>query len=228
MAPFMSPDIKICGLKTGEAVEAALSGGASYVGFIFFPKSPRNIVPEAAGKLRVKARNRAKAVAVTVDADDAFLDHIMHGMEPDMLQLHGKESPARVAEVKRRYGLPVIKALSVSSAEDIGKARPYAGIADFIMFDAKAPKGSELPGGNGVSFDWSLLRAVGPDLPYFLAGGADCRKCWRSRAHRPSAHHRHFLRRRNRSGRQGSGPDPRFLRGSAARTLVFASSAATR
>ncbi len=171
MAPFMSPDIKICGLKTGEAVEAALSGGASYVGFIFFPKSPRNIVPEAAGKLRVKARNRAKAVAVTVDADDAFLDHIMHGMEPDMLQLHGKESPARVAEVKRRYGLPVIKALSVSSAEDIGKARPYAGIADFIMFDAKAPKVSELPGGNGVSFDWSLLRAVGPDLPYFLAGG---------------------------------------------------------
>lgn len=167
----MIPDIKICGLKTPEAVEAALSGGASYIGFIFFPKSPRNVEPEAAGKLRDRARGRAKAVAVTVDADDAFLDRIMRDMQPDLMQLHGKETPARVAEVKRRYGLPVIKALSVSSADDIARARPYAGIADFIMFDARAPKGSELPGGNGVSFDWSLLKTVGPELTYFLAGG---------------------------------------------------------
>lgn len=152
-------------------MRAALDGGASHVGFIFFPKSPRYIEPETARAVRDLARGRAKAVAVTVDADDAFLDRIMRGIAPDSMQLHGRETPARVAEVKRRYGLPIIKALSVNTADDIAAARPYLGAADRFLLDAKPPKNSELPGGNGVSFDWSLLREAGPDLDYFLAGG---------------------------------------------------------
>ena len=115
----MSLDIKICGLKTPEALSAALSGGASHVGFIFFPKSPRNIEPDAAGRLRETIRGAAKAVAVTVDADDPLLDRIVSAMKPDMLQLHGKETPERVAAVKARHGLPVIKAMSVGDAADL-------------------------------------------------------------------------------------------------------------
>lgn len=167
----MHPEIKICGLKTEPALNAALNGGASHVGFIFFPKSPRNIDPQAAGRLRDAARGRAKTVAVTVDADDSLLDRIMREMQPDMMQLHGKETPGRVGDVKRRLGLPVIKALSVSTAEDITRARDYASIADRILFDAKPPKNAELPGGNGITFDWSLLRGVSAELDYFLSGG---------------------------------------------------------
>ncbi|MBX3530529.1 MAG: phosphoribosylanthranilate isomerase [Rhizobiaceae bacterium] len=167
----MPLDIKICGLKTPEALEAALAGGASHVGFIFFAKSPRNIEPAAAGVLRGAAKGRAQAVAVTVDADDAFLDAIVAAMGPDMLQLHGKETPERVAQVKARYGLPVIRALSVSEAGDLEKASAFAGVADRLLFDAKPPKGSELPGGNGVSFDWTLLRALPAGTDYLLSGG---------------------------------------------------------
>ena len=165
----MHLDIKICGLSTPDTLDAALDGGASHVGFIFFPKSPRNVTPETAGRLRQAARGRAQAVAVTVDADDAFLDAIVTAMAPDMLQLHGKESPERVAAVKARYGLPVMKAFSVSAAEDLGSLAAYRGIADRFLFDAKPPKGAELPGGNGVSFDWSLLAGVSDD--YMLSGG---------------------------------------------------------
>lgn len=164
-------DIKICGLKTDAALSAALSGGASHVGFIFFPKSPRNIAPEEAGRLRQMARGKAKAVAVTVDADDAALDAIVAATAPDMLQLHGKESPERVAAVKARYGLPVMKAFSVSEAADLAKPRPFAGMADRFLFDAKPPAGSELPGGNGVSFDWRLLSGLDAEVDYMLSGG---------------------------------------------------------
>lgn len=167
----MPLDIKICGLKTPETLAAALDGGASHVGFIFFAKSPRYIEPELAGSLRVAARGRAKAVAVVVDADDAFLDRIASETKPDMLQLHGKETPERVAEVKARYGLPVMKAFSVSEAADLERTRPFAGIADHFLFDAKPPKGSELPGGNGVSFDWRLLQQLDPKVDYLLSGG---------------------------------------------------------
>jgi phosphoribosylanthranilate isomerase len=165
----MSIDIKICGLKTAEALDAALDGGASHVGFIFFPKSPRNISPEEAGRLRRAALGRARAVAVTVDADDALLDTIVAAMVPDMLQLHGKESPTRVAEVKARYGLPVMKAFSVSEAADVAVAEAYRGVADRMLFDARPPKGAELPGGNGVPFDWRILDGYRGD--YFLSGG---------------------------------------------------------
>ena len=164
-------DIKICGLKTDDAVAAALAGGATHVGFIFFPKSPRNLEPEEAGRLRQAARGKAAAVAVTVDADDAFLDRIVEAMQPDMLQLHGKETPERVAEVKARYALPVMKAFSVSAVADLEKIGPYLGIADRFLFDAKPPKGSELPGGNGVSFDWEILNALPAQTDYLLSGG---------------------------------------------------------
>lgn len=164
-------DIKICGLRTEEAVAAALDNGASHIGFIFFAKSPRNITPADAGRLRQAARDRAKAVAVTVDADDASLDEIVAAMAPDMLQLHGSESPDRVAEVKARYGLPVIKALSLREADDLAAIAPYRGVADRFLFDAKPPKGSELPGGNGVSFDWRILTGLDAGLDYMLSGG---------------------------------------------------------
>ncbi|MBX3581906.1 MAG: phosphoribosylanthranilate isomerase [Rhizobiaceae bacterium] len=167
----MTLDIKICGLKTAEALEAALSGGATHVGFIFFPKSPRHISPAEAGLLRPAARGRARAVAVSVDADDPTLDAIVAGMAPDMLQLHGKETPERVAVVRARYGLPVMKAFSVSGVDDLRAIPAYRGAADRFLFDAKPPRGAELPGGNGVPFDWTVLAALDPDVDYMLSGG---------------------------------------------------------
>jgi phosphoribosylanthranilate isomerase len=164
-------DLKICGLRTEEALAAALAGGASHVGFIFFPKSPRNIEPAEAGRLRRLADGKAKAVAVTVDADDAALDGIVNAVAPDVLQLHGSESPARVTELKARYGLPVMKALSIRERSDLDQVADYAGIADRLLFDAKPPKGAELPGGNGMAFDWRLLSGVDPAIPYMLSGG---------------------------------------------------------
>jgi phosphoribosylanthranilate isomerase len=164
-------DIKICGLKTPEAVAAALDAGASHVGFIFFPKSPRFIAPVEAGKLREAARGKAIAVAVTVDADDAFLDEIRSAMEPDAFQLHGSETSERVAAVKARYRRPVVKALSVRDAADLAAVHSYAGIADRLLLDAKPPRGSELPGGNGVAFDWNVLAALPAGTDYFLSGG---------------------------------------------------------
>ena len=167
----MPLDIKICGLSTPETVAAALDGGASHVGFIFFPKSPRNVTPQMAGALRRAADGRALAVAVTVDADDATLDDIIAQMRPDLLQLHGSESPARVAEVTARTGLPVMKALSIRDAADIAGVAAFVGVADRLLLDAQAPKGSDLPGGNGVTFDWALLQGLPKGLDYMLSGG---------------------------------------------------------
>jgi phosphoribosylanthranilate isomerase len=167
----MSLDIKICGLKTEAALAAALAGGVSHVGFIFFPKSPRNVDPDEAGRLRKVARGKAEAVAVTVDADDRTLDRIVAAMQPDMLQLHGDESPERVALVKARYGLPVMKVLSVRSAADLDAVALYRSVADRLMFDAKPPAWSQLPGGNGVSFDWRVLAGLDAGLDYMLSGG---------------------------------------------------------
>lgn len=170
-SPLMTLDIKICGLKTAAAVNAALAGGASHIGFIFFEKSPRHVEPANTAHLREIARGKAKAVAVTVDAGDAALDAIVSAMSPDMIQLHGKETPRRVSEVKQRYGLPVMKAFAVSVTGDLARIAPWRGVADRFLFDAKPPKGSDLPGGNGVSFDWSLLAALDRDVDYMLSGG---------------------------------------------------------
>jgi phosphoribosylanthranilate isomerase len=169
----MKPLIKICGLSTPETVSAALDNEADMIGFIFFPKSPRNVSLEQAASLRKAAVGRAKAVAVTVDAPDAALDEIVRVMQPDILQLHGAETPERAVALKDRYGLPVIKALSIRESADLDQIAPYIGIADQFLLDAKAPKGSELPGGNGVSFDWSLLCALDPGLDYMLSGGVN-------------------------------------------------------
>jgi phosphoribosylanthranilate isomerase len=167
----MKTDVKICGLKTAEAVDRAVALGARYAGFIFFPKSPRNIEPDDAGRLAERIRGKAKIVAVTVDADSDLLDEIVSALSPDMLQFHGSESPEHVLSVKAMYGLPVIKALSIRDADDLRRIEPYVGIADRFLLDAKPPKGSELPGGNGVSFDWRLLDALDASVDYMLSGG---------------------------------------------------------
>lgn len=167
----MKLDIKICGLKTEEAVDHAVRLGATHIGFIFFEKSPRHIEPADAGRLADRVRGRAKIVSVSVNADDDDLDELIAMIKPDILQLHGTESPDRVLTVKAMTGLPVMKALSVSTAEDLARIEPYDGLANRYLFDAKPPKGSELPGGNGVSFDWSLLTALDPSVDYMLSGG---------------------------------------------------------
>lgn len=167
----MKPDIKICGLKSAEAIDCALKRGASHIGFIFFEKSPRYIEPDIAGKLAEPIRGKAKIVAVTVNPTSDELDEIVELLKPDMIQLHGDESPERVLTIKAVYGLPVMKAFSVRSADDLKRVEAYIGIADRFLFDAKPPKGSELPGGNGVSFDWSLLGWLDDSVDYMLSGG---------------------------------------------------------
>lgn len=172
----MPVEIKICGLSTLEALETCASEGADMAGFIFFDKSPRNVTPELAATLAEKARslpNPLKMVAVTVDAEDDRLDAIVAAMKPDFLQLHGRETPERVVELKQRHGLPVIKALAIREEADLEKLAPYEGIADRFLLDAKAPEGSDLPGGNGVSFDWRLLQALDTKTPWMLSGGLD-------------------------------------------------------
>ncbi|TCV70382.1 phosphoribosylanthranilate isomerase [Neorhizobium sp. R1-B] len=167
----MKPDIKICGLKTPEAVDRAVARGATHIGFIFFPKSPRNIAPEVAGEMADRVRGRVKIVAVTVNADDEELDDIVSLLRPDILQLHGNESPERVLHLKALYGLPVMKVFSVREAGDLDRIDAYIGVADRFLFDAKAPAGSELPGGNGVSFDWSVMASLDESVDYMLSGG---------------------------------------------------------
>ncbi|PPC87428.1 MAG: phosphoribosylanthranilate isomerase [Hyphomicrobium sp.] len=167
----MSPHSKICGISTHDALSAAISGGAEYIGLVFFAKSPRNVSLEMAASLAQAARGHTKVVALTVDADDALLASIQKSVKPDYFQLHGDESPKRVSDIKARFGLPVIKALPIETATDVAKSTSFAGIADIILFDAKAPPGADLPGGNGRAFDWSLLHGVSEKLDFMLSGG---------------------------------------------------------
>jgi phosphoribosylanthranilate isomerase len=169
----MRPDIKICGLKTPEAVDRALERGATHIGFIFFEKSPRYIEPDIAGALAARARGKAKVVAVTVNPTSDDLDEIVSLVKPDILQLHGDESPERVLTIKAVYGLPVMKAFSVRGPDDLRRVEAYIGIADRFLFDAKPPAGSELPGGNGVTFDWSLMHWLDDSVDYMLSGGVN-------------------------------------------------------
>ncbi len=164
---------KICGLSTPEAVKAALDGKASHIGFVFFPKSPRDIDPQTAARLAIPARAKARIVAVTVDPDDALLDRLMATLKPDLIQVHGKEAPNRVRDIAVRTGAGVIKALSVSTSVEIEAARAFEEVAEHLMFDAKPPKDSELPGGTGARFDWTLLKGRRFARPWFLAGGLD-------------------------------------------------------
>ena len=167
----MKPLVKICGLKTPEAINAAIDNGAHYIGFIFFSKSPRNLSIEEAKQLRQYIKKPVKLVAVTVDADDDLISNIVAHVKPDILQLHGHESPERVKQLAKTFGLPVIKAFSIREQSDFDQVSAYRGIADMFLFDAKAPKGSQLPGGNGVSFDWSLLKSLDEDSQTVLSGG---------------------------------------------------------
>lgn len=165
---------KICGLSTPEAVSAALDGGAAYLGFVFFDKSPRNLTPEAAARLVAPVRGGAvKTVAVTVDPDDVLIDRLMATMKPDLIQTHGKETPARVRQIAERAGVGVIKAFSVSSASDVDQARAFETVAEQFLFDARPVEGSVLPGGTGARFDWTLLEGRRFARPHFLAGGLD-------------------------------------------------------
>jgi phosphoribosylanthranilate isomerase len=164
---------KICGLSTPQTVQAALEGGAAYLGFMFFPASPRNVRADFAYRLALPARGKAGVVAVTVDPDDQALDALMVEFKPDFIQLHGNESPERAVAVASRTGAGVIKALPVSEASDLAAAKAYDGVVAHLMFDAKPPKDAKLPGGTGVSFDWTLLAGHRFERPYFLAGGLD-------------------------------------------------------
>jgi phosphoribosylanthranilate isomerase len=168
----MATPAKICGLSTADAVRAAVEGGAAYVGFVFFPRSPRDIAPERAAELAAPARAAGvKVVAVTVDPADALLDRLSATLKPDLIQLHGHETPARAAEVKGRTGAGVISALRVSTPADLDAAHAFETVADHLMFDAKPPADAVLPGGNGAAFDWAMLAGRRFARPWFLAGG---------------------------------------------------------
>jgi len=169
---------KICGLSTPESVTAAVAGGAAFVGFVFFAKSPRNLDPEAAARLAAPLRQGpVKTVAVTVDPDDALVDRLMATLKPDLIQVHGKETPSRVREIAQRSGAGIIKAFSVSSSSDVDRANAFDGVVEHLMFDARpveGPRGeAPLPGGTGARFDWSLLDGRRFSRPHFLAGGLD-------------------------------------------------------
>ncbi|MBK5958894.1 N-(5'-phosphoribosyl)anthranilate isomerase [Rhodoplanes elegans] len=165
--------IKICGLKTSEAVEAAAAAGADMVGLVVFPPSPRHVDLAHGRSLAALATGRLQVVALTVDADDALLDDIVAALDPDWLQLHGKETPERVAAVKARFGRPVMKALGIAAAADLARVPAYAAVADRILFDARPPKDATRPGGLGRAFDWDLLDDLDPGLGYMLSGGLD-------------------------------------------------------
>jgi len=163
--------VKICGLSTHEGLQAVADTGAAYVGFVFFPKSPRNVSIEQARELALATPVGLAKVALVVDADNAFLDAITDAVPLDMLQLHGHESPERVLEIKARYGLPVMKAVGISDASDVPNIDLYNAVADQILIDAKPPKSATLPGGNGLSFDWTLIAKRRWPKPWMLAGG---------------------------------------------------------
>lgn len=164
---------KICGISTPEAVRAALDGKASHLGFVFFPRSPRNLEPETAARLAQPVRGRARIVALAVDPDDAAVERIASILKPDLIQLHGKETPSRVREVAARAGVGVIKALPVSEAADLDAALQYESVAEHLMFDARPAGAGSLPGGTGSRFDWTLLAGRRFQRPWFLAGGLD-------------------------------------------------------
>lgn len=163
--------VKICGLREPEHVEAVAEAGAAYAGFVFFEKSPRHVSVELARDLALAAPVGLAKVALTVNAEDAFLDRLIDTVPLDMLQLHGKESPARVAELRARYGLPVMKAVGIAEEADLAALKDYGMVADQLLVDAKPPKGADLPGGNGLAFDWRLVNRKYWPCPWMLAGG---------------------------------------------------------
>ena len=165
--------VKICGLKTPAALDAALEAGADMVGFVFFPPSPRNLGLGPARTLGERVEGRARKVALSVDATDAELDRVVEALKPDMLQLHGKETPERVAAVRSRFRLPVMKAIPIEQRSDLAPIRIYEKIADWLLFDGRAPRDATRPGGLGKPFDWTLLEKLELKIPFMLSGGLD-------------------------------------------------------
>ena len=163
--------VKICGLSTAPTLHAALDAGADMVGFVFFARSPRNLTVGQAAELVSQVEHRAITVALVVDAQDEAIDTIMRMVKPDMLQLHGRETPERVSAIKALTGVPVMKAIGIASKLDLAMIPALAAVADRLLLDAKPPPGSALPGGNGATFDWSLVAGVKLDLPWMLSGG---------------------------------------------------------
>jgi phosphoribosylanthranilate isomerase len=169
----MSLIVKICGLSTRETLDVALDAGADMVGFVFFPPSPRHLSLAAARDLGKQTKGSAAKVALTVDADDATIGNIVEALQPDILQLHGKETVARVRDIKQKFGLQVMKVIAVETAADLGGLPAHADVADRILFDARAPHEATRPGGLGAVFDWRVLEKVELKLPYLVSGGLD-------------------------------------------------------
>ncbi len=169
----MPLQVKICGLKSPEPLEVALESGADLVGFVFFPPSPRHLGFEAARQLSSQVAGRAAKVALSVDANDETLHSIVDALKPDWLQLHGSETPERVAVVRSRFGLPVMKVLPIARRDDLSPIRMYAKVADRLVFDAKAAPDATRPGGLGKTFDWTLLKGIDPSTNFMLSGGLD-------------------------------------------------------
>ena len=167
----MSLTVKICGLSTRETLDVALQAGADMVGFVFFPPSPRHLGLDVARDLGRQAKGRALKVALTVDADDATIANIVDALQPDWLQLHGKESVARLRDIKQTFGLPLMKVLAIETAADLAPLPGYAAVADRILFDARAPKEATRPGGLGAVFDWHVLDQLDLKLPFMVSGG---------------------------------------------------------
>jgi phosphoribosylanthranilate isomerase len=169
----MSLIVKICGLSTPRTLDAALDAGADMVGFVFFPPSPRHLQFDAARALGQRVRGRAQKVALTVDADETLLQLVVEALHPDILQLHGSESVAQIAAIRRKFGLPVMKAVPIAAKDDLARIGAYAGVADRLLFDAHPPHDATRPGGLGNTFDWHLLMNVRPAVPFMLSGGLD-------------------------------------------------------
>src|SRR3954451_6786279 len=167
----MSLIVKICGLSTRETLDAAITAGADMAGFVFFPPSPRHLSLERARELGRQAKGRVVKAALTVDADDATLANIVDALQPDLLQLHGKESVARLRDIKQKFGLPIMKALAIETAADLAALPGYAAVADRMLFDARAPKHATRPGGLGAAFDWHALENLALKIPFMVLGG---------------------------------------------------------
>ncbi len=167
----METQVKICGLRTPETVAAAVDAGADYLGFVFFPKSPRHVEIAQAAALAEAVRGKVKIVALTVDADDLLLDTLIAELMPDVVQLHGHETVERVKELAQRLPVAIWKALPVSTQEDVAAAHAYLPAVEKVLFDARPPKNATRPGGNAQSFDWALLEGLDRAIPFVLSGG---------------------------------------------------------